>query len=265
MGQVNGGSWSPPPRTRRREPYGEALARRGRARRALRVVTPTRRSRGGPELPTGPPGLVLCGGVDVAPERYGEEPLPNASVEVLPGAGRHGVGAPRRARGMAPSRSGGSAAASRCSTSISAARSGRICRASAAARSTHSINEPKDLARPHGPGDGARGAPGRAAGPRDGLRQQPSSPGHQAAWRRARRRGRVARTASSRRRLALDGRRTAGGCAASSGTRRTSSPWPSSAPCGRTSRGRPGSSDHDSPASSARAGRRHVGHSTGRR
>ena len=36
------------------------------------------------ELATGAAGLVLCGGADVDPRRYGEEPLPGAGVEALP-------------------------------------------------------------------------------------------------------------------------------------------------------------------------------------
>ena len=35
-------------------------------------------------LAAGAAGLVLCGGVDVEPWRYGEEPLPEAGLEVLP-------------------------------------------------------------------------------------------------------------------------------------------------------------------------------------
>ena len=36
------------------------------------------------ELAAGAAGLVLCGGADVDPRRYGEEPLPGAGVEPLP-------------------------------------------------------------------------------------------------------------------------------------------------------------------------------------
>ena len=36
------------------------------------------------ELAAGAAGLVLCGGADVDPRRYGEEPLPGAGVEALP-------------------------------------------------------------------------------------------------------------------------------------------------------------------------------------
>ena len=36
------------------------------------------------DLTAGAAGLVLCGGADVDPRRYGEEPLPGAGVEVLP-------------------------------------------------------------------------------------------------------------------------------------------------------------------------------------
>src|ERR1700688_2373807 len=36
------------------------------------------------ELAAGAAGLVLCGGADVDPRRYGEETLPGAGVEPLP-------------------------------------------------------------------------------------------------------------------------------------------------------------------------------------
>jgi putative glutamine amidotransferase len=36
------------------------------------------------ELTSRAAGLVLCGGADVAPDLYGEEPLPEAGLEVLP-------------------------------------------------------------------------------------------------------------------------------------------------------------------------------------
>jgi putative glutamine amidotransferase len=36
------------------------------------------------ELATGAAGLLLCGGSDVDPRRYGEEPLPGAGVEEVP-------------------------------------------------------------------------------------------------------------------------------------------------------------------------------------
>lgn len=67
-------------------PYAEALKAVGVPGERIRVVTPEAT---GPflknrELVAGAAGLVLCGGVDVAPERYGEETLPHANVEVLP-------------------------------------------------------------------------------------------------------------------------------------------------------------------------------------
>jgi len=65
------------------EPYVEALKTAGFAAESLCVLTPDRRS----ELPALAPrtaGLVLCGGLDVDPARYGEEILPDANVELFP-------------------------------------------------------------------------------------------------------------------------------------------------------------------------------------
>lgn len=63
----------------RAAPYLEALKQAGLPADRLRVVTP--------EAPAGDPeiaGLVLCGGADVAPERYGDALLPSSGVEVVP-------------------------------------------------------------------------------------------------------------------------------------------------------------------------------------
>lgn len=62
----------------RAAPYLEALQAVGVPADLIRVVTPHS------EIPAGATGLVLCGGIDVAPERYGEEVLPDANVEISP-------------------------------------------------------------------------------------------------------------------------------------------------------------------------------------
>jgi putative glutamine amidotransferase len=64
-------------------PYCEALRATGVPEESIRVVKPDSEVPLG-ELMTGAQGLVLCGGIDVAPERYGEEILPHAHVEVSP-------------------------------------------------------------------------------------------------------------------------------------------------------------------------------------
>ncbi|HBL27501.1 MAG TPA: amidotransferase [Acidobacteria bacterium] len=63
-------------------PYLAALQAAGLAAEQLRVVTPGERAdaRG---LVAGAAGLVLCGGIDVDPARYGEALL-NGTVEILP-------------------------------------------------------------------------------------------------------------------------------------------------------------------------------------
>lgn len=64
-------------------PYVAALRAVGVPEESIRVVSP--HSEGSfPELAASARGLVLCGGIDVAPERYGEETLPHAHVEVSP-------------------------------------------------------------------------------------------------------------------------------------------------------------------------------------
>jgi putative glutamine amidotransferase len=66
-------------------PYADALKAVGVPAERIRVVTPAGSSPDGArELAGRAAGLVLCGGVDVAPERYGEEVLPYGNVEVLP-------------------------------------------------------------------------------------------------------------------------------------------------------------------------------------
>ena len=65
------------------EPYIESLKAAGLAAESLCVITPDRRSEV-PVLAARAAGLVLCGGLDVDPVRYGEELLPNAGVELFP-------------------------------------------------------------------------------------------------------------------------------------------------------------------------------------
>lgn len=67
----------------RAAPYVEALAAAGLPAASVLVVTPGA-SAGAGELAAGAAALVLCGGSDVDPCRYGEEPLPGAGVEVAP-------------------------------------------------------------------------------------------------------------------------------------------------------------------------------------
>jgi putative glutamine amidotransferase len=61
-------------------PYVEALRAVGVSEEGLRVVTPSTYKDGGPLSEAS--GLVLCGGIDVDPARYGEEVLPNGTVEI---------------------------------------------------------------------------------------------------------------------------------------------------------------------------------------
>ena len=61
--------------------YVEALKAVGFPAEDIRIVEPDERD-AVPELARDAAGLVLCGGIDVAPERYNEETLPNADVEV---------------------------------------------------------------------------------------------------------------------------------------------------------------------------------------
>jgi len=68
----------------RAAPYVEALKAMGVPAEKIAIVTPERRSEVGARIADAR-GLVLCGGADVEPKRYGEATLPDARVEVTPG------------------------------------------------------------------------------------------------------------------------------------------------------------------------------------
>jgi putative glutamine amidotransferase len=61
----------------RAQPYVEALVAAGVPEGAIQIVTPGSRL-----SEAHPRGLLLCGGLDVDPVRYGESVLPNADVEI---------------------------------------------------------------------------------------------------------------------------------------------------------------------------------------
>jgi putative glutamine amidotransferase len=63
-------------------PYVEALRAAGFVDEELRIITPSQRE-GARELVAQADGVVLCGGIDVDPARYGEEIL-NETVEIVP-------------------------------------------------------------------------------------------------------------------------------------------------------------------------------------
>lgn len=65
-------------------PYLEALATHGVGRDQVRIVTPGDRPESPTTLAETAAGLLLCGGPDVHPGRYGEEPLADAGLEVVP-------------------------------------------------------------------------------------------------------------------------------------------------------------------------------------
>jgi putative glutamine amidotransferase len=65
-------------------PYVEAHKAVGVPGERIVVVTPSARPEDPAGLIAGAAGLVLSGGVDVAPERYGEAPLANARLEIYP-------------------------------------------------------------------------------------------------------------------------------------------------------------------------------------
>jgi putative glutamine amidotransferase len=65
------------------EPYLAALRAVGVPEERLLVVTPAEAEAAG-ALASGAAALVLCGGADIAPERYGETMLADANVEPVP-------------------------------------------------------------------------------------------------------------------------------------------------------------------------------------
>jgi putative glutamine amidotransferase len=65
-------------------PYVEALKAVGVPGERIVVLTPGARPGVPAELMAGAAGLVLSGGVDVAPERYGEAPRPDSRLEIYP-------------------------------------------------------------------------------------------------------------------------------------------------------------------------------------
>jgi putative glutamine amidotransferase len=64
-------------------PYIEALKAAGLPADRLRVLTPEARGSAA-SLIAGAAGLLLCGGADVDPVRYGEAPRPDAGLEIVP-------------------------------------------------------------------------------------------------------------------------------------------------------------------------------------
>jgi putative glutamine amidotransferase len=64
------------------QPYIEALRMVGVPGERLRVLTPEARG-GAAALVADAAGLVLCGGADVDPARYGEAPRPDAGLELV--------------------------------------------------------------------------------------------------------------------------------------------------------------------------------------
>lgn len=63
-------------------PYIEALKAVGVPAGEIVLISPTDEITG--SMIRGTRGLLLCGGADIAPERYGEETLPEAEVETVP-------------------------------------------------------------------------------------------------------------------------------------------------------------------------------------
>jgi putative glutamine amidotransferase len=69
----------------RAKPYLEALALVGFAPEEIRVVTPGRvRPEDAAALGQDAAGLLLCGGPDLEPHHYGEEPHPHANLSTMP-------------------------------------------------------------------------------------------------------------------------------------------------------------------------------------
>jgi putative glutamine amidotransferase len=69
---------------RKLPPYVEAVRAAGLPAEEIRWVTPEGRAEDWRGLAAAAAGLVLCGGPDVEPWRYGEEPLDDAGLDLLP-------------------------------------------------------------------------------------------------------------------------------------------------------------------------------------
>lgn len=65
-------------------PYVEGLKAAGLAAEAIQVVTPEDPTADWRHLGTEAAGVLLCGGPDLEPRHYGEEPLAEASLSLLP-------------------------------------------------------------------------------------------------------------------------------------------------------------------------------------
>ena len=65
-------------------PYVEALKRAGADAERLQVITPASAAGGLESAGAGCAGLLLCGGPDLEPWRYGEEPRPDAELSLMP-------------------------------------------------------------------------------------------------------------------------------------------------------------------------------------
>lgn len=69
---------------RKAETYALALTAVGLNPEALRVLTPETIDGDPSSLAAKSAGVVLCGGPDVEPQRFGEDPLPNAGLSLMP-------------------------------------------------------------------------------------------------------------------------------------------------------------------------------------
>ncbi len=65
-------------------PYVEALKEAGAAADRLQVITPENAAGGLERAAAGCAGLLLCGGPDIEPWRYGEEPRPDGDLSLMP-------------------------------------------------------------------------------------------------------------------------------------------------------------------------------------
>lgn len=69
---------------RKAEPYVRALTLTGLGEEQIRLLTPEERQGELAPIAAGAAGLVLCGGPDLEPRWYGEEPRPDANLRVVP-------------------------------------------------------------------------------------------------------------------------------------------------------------------------------------